>query len=745
MPQHVPSNPGYSAATAIRLPVERAWLYQPETEWFYSHHPHLTFFNGRHFAIWSNGRQDEDAPGQRVLFSTSADFRAWTPPVPLLDAQPGRHSERVLTAAGFHQHAGRLVAYIGSYEYRPDVLENGRRRPGDQGHMDTTLLAMTTPDGVHWDGPVDLRVPIIPNHGPQATASGRLIISGNISFPYTDDPSGLSGWRMTGLYPATMAANIVDDSESFWQVKAAMGWPVGLCEGSFYQTDDGVLLMLLRSNGERLWVTESRDDGATWSEPLPTAFSDNATKFHFGRLPDGRFYYVGCPDPEPRWRRSPLVLSLSEDGLRFDRHFVLADSPYVQHAEGLHKGGEYGYPHTWIQDGTLHVIVSRKKEAVEVLQVPLDALPARRHTPLRVDEEILWAPDHPRPAYRDLRFLATVEHRRIHACDEAYRFLLGVSLAWHQGTFFAAWGTSAKDENDAESVCAYKTSPDAVCWSEWKAVTPSLPGLDAHSHGVLLSARGALWAFVPRAHFADMGEFPNLRMEVLQFNEAAQVWDTRGETAPGFWPLCEPVKMDDGNWILGGAVPHRSPRCDAAVAISQGDDLTRWDVVTLPGAAVTWGETTVAVDGPQVRAFIRPCADGRPLLTALSRDFGRSWSRQRNSDLPVSAAKPYAGRLSTGQTYLLANVPVPGLEPRDTLVIFLSRPGASCFADVRIVRQGKSSAPRSSGGGIGPQWAYPCAIEHDGKLYVGYAATKENAELSVVDVVELSQDLHALR
>jgi hypothetical protein len=371
------SNASYDAATAARPAVERAWLYRPTTAWTYSHHPHLAFFDGRYFAIWSNGRRDEDAPGQRVLIATSDDFRSWSPPRPLIDTLPGRHSERVLTAAGFHEHAGRLIAYAGSYEYRSDSLDaQGRRRPNDRGHMDTTLLAMTTMDGAHWDGPVDLGLPIVPNHGPQHTASGRLIISGNISFPYTDDPAGLAGWRMTGIYPPAMAGAIVDDSESFWLVKEIAGWPVGLCEGAFYQTDDGVLHMLLRSNTDRLWVTESRDDGATWSAPVPTDVSDNGTKFHLGRLPDGRFYYVGCPDPEPRGHRSPLVLSLSADGVHFDRHVILADDTtlYERRAPGLHKGGAYGYPHTLIHAGALHVIVSRCKEAVEVLRVPTAAL-----------------------------------------------------------------------------------------------------------------------------------------------------------------------------------------------------------------------------------------------------------------------------------------------------------------------------------------------------------------------------------
>ena len=132
--------------------------------------------------------------------------------------------------------------------------------------------------------------------------------------------------------------------------------------------------MLLRSGTPWLWISESRDDGATWSEPNETGFADNVTKFHFGRLPDGRFYYVGCPDPEPRGGRSSLVLSLSEDGVRFVEHFILGDDEYDMKREGLHKGGQYGYPHTMLHGGYLYVIISRRKEAVQVLRTPIAAL-----------------------------------------------------------------------------------------------------------------------------------------------------------------------------------------------------------------------------------------------------------------------------------------------------------------------------------------------------------------------------------
>ncbi len=370
------ANPGYAAETASRPPVERAWIYRPEAAWSYSHHPSLTFFNGQYYAIWSNGRRNEDAPGQRVLLSTSADFRNWTTATPLVNSQPApTGSEYVFTASGFHQHAGRLVAYVGRYSYLPEGLEpNGERKPADAHHTGTTLLALSTTDGEHWSEPTDLGLPTMFNTPPTRLKSGRLLAANSFIYPYTDDPAGLTGWKLGGLIPPSMRDKPVDDSETIWRLKEEFNLPVPtLCEGSFFQTDDGVIHMQLRTNSELLWQTKSADDGATWSPPQATGFSDNATKFHYGRLPDGRFYYVGCPDPEPLWQRTPLVLSLSEDGIHFDHHFILADdsTPYKQQAPGMHKGGEYGYPNTLVHEGFLHVIVSRRKEAVEVLRVRL--------------------------------------------------------------------------------------------------------------------------------------------------------------------------------------------------------------------------------------------------------------------------------------------------------------------------------------------------------------------------------------
>ena len=141
------------------------------------------------------------------------------------------------------------------------------------------------------------------------------IISGNIAFPYTDDPSGLAGWTMTGIYPDDMAAAILTIPRAFWHVQARMGWPAGLCEGSFYQTDDGVLHMLLRTTGPGYAGKLGSPKAATMARPgrrrrRPPSPTTTPSSISAG-CRDGRFYYVGCPDPEPRGARNPLVLSLS--------------------------------------------------------------------------------------------------------------------------------------------------------------------------------------------------------------------------------------------------------------------------------------------------------------------------------------------------------------------------------------------------------------------------------------------------
>jgi len=352
----------YTTAEGVpHLKIERKMIYQPDTAWMYSHHASITHFKNKFIAVWSNGMKDEDHPGQRVVFATSTDFFHWSKPKTLaIPSVYNGDTLNVLTAAGFHQFNDTLVAYYG--EYSPFKTH-------------THLWAKISTDGEYWSHEINMNVPVNPNQGPERIASGRLIICGNFTFPYTDDYRGLSGWTMTSFYADSLYKE--DNPGTFYAPAEKNNLPP-LCEGSFFQTDDGIIHTLLRVTGKgwkgRLWLTQSKDNGMHWSFPVETNFSDNDSKFHFGRLPDKRFYYVGIPDTLHHYARTPLVLSLSKDGKLFGENYIIADELYTLKKEGLYKGGQYGYPHSIIYKDYMYVIISRQKEAIEVIRFKLNQL-----------------------------------------------------------------------------------------------------------------------------------------------------------------------------------------------------------------------------------------------------------------------------------------------------------------------------------------------------------------------------------
>lgn len=357
-------------ATKVRrmLAPQMSILYRPQDkQWSYSHHASLCRYQGTYHAIWSNGERDEDDLRQRVLHATSADGVNWTSHGVLYPSEEGR----VLTACGLYDNGEALVAYAGSYAYAPENVCGGRYITINDQHRGTTLLAKATRDGVQWDAPIDLRIPVIANHGPQRLRSGRLLVSGSVIYPYSDDPTGLSGWQVRGLRPCPWT-DMYDDSEGIMRHAALRDDGVFLCEGSFFQTDDGVIHMLLRTDKRVLYESTSADDGETWSDAAPTDFATANTKFHCGRLPDGRFYIVGSPDPAGA--RCPLVVSLSDDGVVFDREYIIDETFRPLRMQGKYKGGIYGYPHTIVADGRMHVICSINKEDVHVYTFELDQL-----------------------------------------------------------------------------------------------------------------------------------------------------------------------------------------------------------------------------------------------------------------------------------------------------------------------------------------------------------------------------------
>jgi hypothetical protein len=121
----------------------------------------------------------------------------------------------------------------------------------------------------------------------------------------------------------------------------------------------------------------------------------------------------------------------------------------------------------------------------------------------------------------------------------------------------------------------------------------------------------------------------------------------------------------------------------------------------------------------------------------MSEDHGRTWTPTTRSNLPMATSKPYAGTLSTGQHYLVCTTTADTGGNRSPLTIAVSRPGESVFSKVFLIRPSVfAGTPGVSAANA--DFSYPYAVEHAGKLYIGYTHKSHAAnELAVVPIEQL--------
>jgi len=353
----------------------------------------------------------------------------------------------------------------------------------------------------------------------------------------------------------------------------------------------------------------------------------------------------------------------------------------------------------------------------------------------------LWDDSVSLPTAAEAPMLQNVQFSRIKQREpevDGFNWLHGVAIVRHKGTLFTSWGHNKGQENTLTEIIQGRRSFDDG--RTWEPVELISAGSDRHgvSHGSFLSHHGTLWAFCGRF----TGFHQGTATEAFVLDEAANRWGSRGiVAADGFWPMAEPVRMENLNWIMAGiCVGEGNP---AAVAVSRGDDFTRLDVVRIPppeGVSM-WGESAVLVDGAEVLNIAR--YGGKAVaLVSVSRDFGRTWDLMRESNLPMATSKPYAGVLSTGQRYLIGNTTAGCGHRRDPLTIAVTRPGEKRFSKVWVIRRGQQAGFDDP---PGTKLAYPYAAEYDGKLCVVYSvghlpANQNSAELAVIPIRELETD-----
>lgn len=370
---------GYDMDFRLRYPdnIEVTQLYEatPETGTF-SLHAYITCFKGVLFASWDVHARDENSSGQHGVMRRSSDYgKTWSqlevlfPPlssnVPAADPYP---YTRFHTNNGFAVIDDALYAISDVAEWTTPGASKGRPRV-----VVGRMARSVNPDGGL--GELFWLLPTAPEpiKGFPSIPAGDPVIVDKINY-YLSQPG-----NEPQLNFGREAHPISDDNRG-------LGEPVPA-----WQLEDGTWVKLYRAGSirgyrsaqeredtrpRRKYASFSFDDGKTWTVPTRTNFTDAGARTNSGRLPDGQIYVINnlLPMNPQKGGRVLLAISLSRDGLTFDRATMIRFVPPPPRYQGRSKRHGYQYPESVVVGEYLWVIYSVNKEDVEVARIPVDEL-----------------------------------------------------------------------------------------------------------------------------------------------------------------------------------------------------------------------------------------------------------------------------------------------------------------------------------------------------------------------------------
>jgi predicted neuraminidase len=165
-----------------------------------------------------------------------------------------------------------------------------------------------------------------------------------------------SGRWLLPLYSDTFNASIMaisDNRGATWTTsRPLLGF--GNIQPSLVRKNDGVVVAFMRDNGphHRIRLSQSSDDGVSWSPVVDSPFPNPGAGIEAIRLADGAWALIF--NDLPRGRHSLAVALSNDEG---------ASWPWIRHVERSEPGkGQFHYP-SMIQasDGSIHVTYTESR------------------------------------------------------------------------------------------------------------------------------------------------------------------------------------------------------------------------------------------------------------------------------------------------------------------------------------------------------------------------------------------------
>jgi predicted neuraminidase len=231
-----------------------------------------------------------------------------------------------------------------------------------------TMLISSTDSGKTWSEPRELiegeasggRGPV--KNKAIRTKSGKILAPGSTEQGpwrcFIDVFDGQSWSKKDIPAPTEPGPGINLEIEPLWSMPAG----VNMIQPSLWESEDGHIHALMRTNQSSIFRSDSYNDGESWSTAYPTNMPNNNSGLDCVRADDGNVYLV-CNPVAAQWGdRTPLTLFVSKDnGANFEKLIDLET-----------EKGEYSYPAIISEGNRLYITYTWKRERIAFAEIDCD-------------------------------------------------------------------------------------------------------------------------------------------------------------------------------------------------------------------------------------------------------------------------------------------------------------------------------------------------------------------------------------
>ncbi len=308
------------------------------------------------------------------------------------------------------------------------------------------------------------------------------------------------------------------------------------------------------------------------------------------------------------------------------------------------------------------------------------------------------------------------------------------------GEFWAVWSSGFVYEDQPGQHVRFATSDDGLHWSKPKAVMPRPEGNIRFITRGLWVRNGELLCLASRdsvgKYFGD-----DLQLLAYVWNEQAGKWEPKGLVCDDAINNYPPGRLPNGQWMMS----RRDCNMKKSMLIGGVESIGGWKTAIVPEPADGHCLTEpcwMTVAGGVLAVVMRDENRSRRIYRAFSTDNGNTWTTPVRTDFPDARSKIFTMKVSRGPYLLINNPNVLNPDPKITymglripLCVSFSKDGL--VYDRMAILRDEVTKPRMPGRNKDPGYMYPHAMEHDGHLYVIYAANKEDIEVLRISLAEL--------